>query len=90
MAIYLVERYLPGIDDEGLRAIVRRLDGASAELRAAGTDVRHLGSLYLPGEESCFCQLEAPTAEAAAHANELAMAPYARISEAVALETEVT
>lgn len=90
MAIYLVERYLPGIDAEGLRALVERLQDASAQLRADGAQVRYLGSLYLPGEESCFCRLEAPSAEAAARLNDLAGSPYARISEAVALGAEET
>jgi Nickel responsive protein SCO4226-like len=85
MATYLVERYLPGIDADGLRALVERLRQASARLRADGTDVHYLGSLYLPDEESCFCRLDAPSAEAAARLNELASTPYARISEAVAL-----
>jgi hypothetical protein len=86
MAVYLVERYLPGIDGDGLRALVERLEGAGAQLRAEGTPVHYLGSLFLPGEESCFCRLEAPSADAAARLNELAEVPYARISEAVALE----
>lgn len=88
MAVYLVERYLPGIDGEGLRALVARLDAAGTQLRADGTPVRYLGSLYLPGEESCFCRVEAPTADAARQLNELAGTPYARISEAVALSAE--
>lgn len=88
MAVYLVERYLPGIDGEGVRALAARLRAACAQLRDDGTPVRYLGSLFLPGEESCFCRFEAPSVEAAARLNELAGTPYARISEAVALEAE--
>lgn len=90
MAVYLVERYLPGIDNAALRALFDRLDAAGAELRAGGSAVRYLGSLFLPDEESCFCRLEAPSAEAAVELNELARAPYARISEAVVFDVVAT
>jgi Protein of unknown function (DUF4242) len=86
MGIYLVERYLPDIGTDGLRALAERLETASAELRGTGVPVRYLGSLFLPDEESCFCRLEAPSAAAARSLNELAAAPYARISAAVALD----
>jgi Protein of unknown function (DUF4242) len=85
MGIYLVERYLPDIGHDGLRALAERLETASAQLRATGVPVRYLGSLFLPDEESCFCRLEAPSADAAISLNELAAAPYARISAAMAL-----
>jgi len=85
METYLVERYLPGIGRDGLRALTERLGAASADLRARGVAVNYLGSLYLPQEESCFCRFEASSANAAVHVNELAEAPFARISLALAL-----
>jgi hypothetical protein len=83
MGTYLVERYLPGIGQAGLLALADRLRTASADLRADGIEVRYLGSLFLPEEEACFCQLEAPTTEEVKWLNERANAPYARISTAV-------
>jgi hypothetical protein len=84
MGTHLVERYLPGIDRDGVAALVDRLDAASAELRRRGVAVSHVGSLFLPEEESCFCWLEAPSITAAEELNRLADAPFARISPAVA------
>ncbi len=82
---YLVERYLPGIGREGLDALVERLEDASAQLRSEGLDVRYLGSFFLPEEESCFCRVEAASAELAVRLNEVAEAPYARISPTLPL-----
>lgn len=88
MGTYLVERYLPGIGHVGLQALADRLKTASADLQADGIEVRYLGSLFLPEEESCFCRLEAPTTEEAKWLNERANAPYARISMAVVVGAE--
>jgi Protein of unknown function (DUF4242) len=85
--IYLVERYLPGIRHEQLRELAARLQEAAAAARANGTPVRYLDSTFVPQEESCFCRLEAPSVEAAARVNQVASAPYARITAAVALES---
>jgi hypothetical protein len=84
--IYLVERYLPDVGHEELRELAARLEAASAAARADGTPVRYLDSTFVPDEESCFCRFEAPSVEAAALVNQVASAPYARITAAVALE----
>lgn len=84
MGTHLVERYLPGIDRDGIAALVDRLEAASAELQTRGVAVRYVGSLFLPEEESCFCWLEASSATAVEELNRLADAPFARISSAVA------
>ena len=85
MGIYLVERYLPDARLDELRSLAERLELATARLRADGTPVRYLDSTFVPEEESCFCRFEASSARVTALANQLARAPYARISAAVAL-----
>ena len=72
MPTYLVERYLPGRDrawlEEGL-----------ARLRKQRRRAAHLGSTYVPADDSCFCRFEARSADAVRDANEIAGVPFARI-----------
>jgi hypothetical protein len=83
--VYVVERYLPGLDQDELRRSLGRLGGATDELRAEGTEVRYLGSLIVPADEACFCQFEAPSEEAVAEANRRAGVPVNRIVAAVSV-----
>ena len=83
--LYLVERYLPGVRDEEVAAASVRLRAAAAELAADGTDVRYLGSTYVPEEESCFSHFEAASRAAVELALERARVPFARVSEARAV-----
>ncbi|HEX8975407.1 MAG TPA: nickel-binding protein [Solirubrobacteraceae bacterium] len=86
MPIYLVERYLAGIDREQLSALPERLAAAARQLRAGGVDVAYLDSTFLPEDEYCFCRFESPSAHATELANRIAGIPYARISAAVSLD----
>ncbi len=79
--LFVVERYLPGITADELRASADRLAAAAADLIAAGEEIRYLGSTFLPDEESCFCRLEAASAELVGEACRTAAFPYARILE---------
>jgi uncharacterized protein with GYD domain len=85
MAVYVVERYLADIGPDEIRTLPRRLEAATAHLRATGTEIRYLDSTFLPDEEYCFCRFEAPSVHAAEIANRMAGVPYARISAAVPL-----
>jgi Protein of unknown function (DUF4242) len=94
MNSYLVERYLPGLSETDVRNGLRRAQAACAELSSAGTEIRYLGSIFLPLEEACFCRFDSDRAETIEEANERAQIPFARITvgsaiapgEAVALE----
>jgi Protein of unknown function (DUF4242) len=83
MGVYLVERYLPDFGHEEVRLLVGRLRAASEQMSAAGTAVRYLDSTFVPEEESCFCRIEAASADIAAQVNRIADAPFARISAAL-------
>lgn len=85
MNSYLVERYLPGMSEAELRAGLSRADAICLELRAAGTEVRYLGSIFLPLEEACFCRFDGERAEAVAQVNERAQLAYARITAGVSI-----
>ena len=72
MPTYLVERYLPGRDRAWLEAAIARL-------RRQRRRATHLGSTYVPTDDSCLCRFEAKTAEDVRDANEIAGVPFARI-----------
>jgi hypothetical protein len=72
MPTYLVERYLPGRDRAWL-------EDALARLRRQRALAAHLGSTYVPADDSCFCRFEAETADDVRDANEIAGVPFARI-----------
>jgi len=82
---YLVERYLPGMSEAELRAGLARAGALCAELRAAGTEVHYLGSIFLPLEEACFCRFDGERAEAVVEVNQRAELAFARITGGVAI-----
>jgi hypothetical protein len=81
--VYVVERYLPGLDQRKLVRLLGKLGNVTAELRREGTRVRYLGSMIVPGDEACFCQFDGPSEAAVAEANTRAGVPFDRIVEAV-------
>ena len=85
MNAYLVERYLPGMSAAEVRAGLARAGAVCAELRAGGTEIEYLGSIFLPLEEACFCRFDGDRPEAVVDVNERAELPYARITAGVAI-----
>jgi hypothetical protein len=83
--VYVVERYLPGLDQRELRRSLGRLKNVTEELRKEGTAVRYLGSTIVVQDEACFCQFEAPSEAAVADANRRAHLPFDRIVAAVSV-----
>jgi hypothetical protein len=85
---FLVERYLPGLTQDTLTALAARLDSAAGEIHRSGTPVSWLGSTALLEEETMFCVFRAPSREAVQALNELALAPYERMSEVFFVDGE--
>jgi hypothetical protein len=81
--VYVVERYLPGLDQRQLVGLLGKLGKVTDDLRREGTRVRYLGSTIVPGDEACFCQFEGASVAAVAEANTRAGVPFDRIVEAV-------
>jgi len=79
MAVYLVERDLPGVTVEELAAAQKRAIQVGLELTAQGKDVRYIRSTFVPGENRCMCLFEAPNPEHVREANERAAIPFTRI-----------
>jgi Nickel responsive protein SCO4226-like len=87
MGLYLVERYLPGTTGADLASAVARVASAAEQMTAEGIAVRYLGGTFVPVDETCFCEFEAPSHETVVWANERADVPFARILPAVRLST---
>lgn len=79
MPDYLVERYLPGLTAADVHAAIRRMSAVAEEMAAEGMPIRYVTSAFIPEEDACFCQFEAPSREAVAAASDRAAFPYARI-----------
>ena len=85
--LYLVERYLPGASGDDIAAAAERVAAASERMTAEGISVRYLGTTFIPADETCFCEFEAPTQETVEWANERANVPFARIVLAARFST---
>jgi hypothetical protein len=83
--VYVVERYLPGLDQRQLVRLLGNLGKVTDDLRSEGTRVRYLGSTIVPHDEACFCQFEGASEAAVAEANTRAGVPFDRIVEAIAV-----
>ena len=85
MAIYMVERELPGITNEGLAGAQQAAIASSQKSTTAGNPVRYVRSTFVPGEARCMCLFEASSAAAVRDVNEAAGLPFTRIVEAMDL-----
>ena len=85
MAVYMVERALPGITMEQLAAAQKAAIEKGHEFTASGKNVRYIRSTFLPGESKCMCLFEAPNAELVKELNDAAKIPFTQIKEALDL-----
>ncbi|HUF87987.1 MAG TPA: DUF4242 domain-containing protein [Thermohalobaculum sp.] len=88
MSKYLVERHLPGIKPEELAAAAARAKATTAEMTAAGTPVRYLRSIFVPGEEKCYCLFDGPSAEVVREVNRQAQIPFEQVTEAMHIASD--
>ena len=85
MAVYLVDRDLPGITMEQLGAAQKAAIETSERFTSEGKPVRYICSTYVPGESNCMCLFEAANPEVVKEVNESANIPFTRIVEAMDL-----
>ena len=83
MAKYIVDLYLTGGDEAALERGVELTRRAAERLTREGTPVRHLRSLFVPEDETCYLLLEAGDAAAAQAAAGAAGLPFERSATAV-------
>ena len=85
MAVYMVERDLPGITMDQLAGAQRAAIDTSERFTAAGKPVRYIRSTFVPAEARCLCLFEAPDSASVREVNEAAGLPFRQISEALDL-----
>lgn len=85
MAVYMVERDLPGITNEQLADAQNAAMTSAQKSTTSGTPVRYIRSTFVPGEARCMCLFEASTPDAVRDVNESAGLPFTRIVEALDL-----
>jgi hypothetical protein len=85
MAVYMVERSLPGITNEQLAGAQGAAIAGAQQSTAAGTPVRYIRSTFVPDESRCLCLFEAGSEQAVRAVNDSAGLPFTRIVEALDL-----
>lgn len=77
MGLFMVERYLVGWSEAEVQALVRRTGELAGVFETAG--VRHVGSVYIPVDETCLCLFEAADAARVSAVNERCALPFGRV-----------
>lgn len=85
MAVFMVERSLPGISMEQLGGAQKAAIDTCRDLSSQGEDVRYIRTTFVPEESHCMCLFEASDAALVRRANDQAGLPYTRIVEALDL-----
>ena len=83
MAMFLVDRTIPGMTEELLKEAHRLLQEAVRRISSSTRPVRYLRCTYLPDEARCVCLFEANDQLSVREVNEAAQVPFRRIVSAV-------
>jgi hypothetical protein len=72
-------------------AAAKRAKQTTLAMTREGTPVRYMRSIFIPGEDKCYCLFEGESADTVRQANERAELPVKSISEAWSITTvEIT
>jgi hypothetical protein len=82
---YLVECYWPGVSEEKLAVAAQRARQAASELRRDGRELRFLGSILVPADETVFCFFDGVEADVRA-VSEQAGVPFERVLESLRID----
>ncbi len=83
MAVFVVERALPGLTAELLEEAQRCLQRATLRVSAGGEEVRYLRCIFIPGQERCLDLFEAPGAASVRRVSDVAQVPFRWIGPGV-------
>ncbi|MCH2536708.1 MAG: DUF4242 domain-containing protein [Dehalococcoidia bacterium] len=83
MAVYMVERDLPGITLEQLGGAQKAAIETSQEFTSKGKQVRYIRSTYVPGDSKVMCLFEASGQQLVEEVNQAANIPFTRVVEAM-------
>ena len=75
MAVYMVDRELPGIKMEQLAAAQKSAIETCQRMTKQGKNVRYIRSMFVPGEAHCMCLFEAASPDLVKEANDTAKIP---------------
>ena len=75
MAVYMVERDLPGITLEQLGGAQKAAIETSQEFTSKGKQVRYIRSTYVPGDSKVMCLFEASRQQLVEEVNQAATYP---------------
>jgi hypothetical protein len=87
---FLVELYVSTTDVGAVQRLAKSARVAAEEQAGRGVPVRHLRSIFVPEEETCFMFCDAPSRDAVRDAARLAELPFVCIAAAVAASSETT
>ena len=82
MAVYMVDRNLPGITMDQLAAAQKAAIDTGKRMTSSGKPVRYIRSTYVPGDSRVMCLFEAASPDLVKQLNDDAKIPYSRIVEA--------
>lgn len=82
---FLVEQYVPQLDERAAITLARRLERASERMRDGGAPIHWVEAVALPDEENLMCFIDAETIEHVLHAGRLAEATAVHVQRVVAL-----
>jgi Protein of unknown function (DUF4242) len=85
MAVYMVERHLPGIKMDQLAAAQKAAIATSENMTREGKNVRYIRSTFVPADARCMCLFEASNATDVEEVNRKANIPFTTITEALDL-----
>lgn len=85
MAVYMVDRDLPGVTMDQLGAAQKAAIETGEKFTAEGKNVRYIRTTFVPGEAHCMCLFEADNADLVREVNVAAQIPFTRIVEALDL-----
>ena len=85
MAVYMVERDLPGITLEQLGGAQKAAIETSQEFTSKGKQVRYIRSTHVPGDSKVMCLFEASGQQLVEEVNQAANIPFTRVVEAMDL-----
>ena len=85
MAIYMVDRELPGVTMDQLGAAQKAAIETGQKFTEEGKNVRYIRTTFVPGEAHCMCLFEAANPDVVKEVNETAKIPFTRIVEALDL-----
>ena len=85
MAVYMVDRELPGATTDLLMGAQRAAIETSEQFTAEGNPVRYIRSTFVPGDSHCMCLFEAPNEELVREVSDTAELPCTQVREALDL-----